>query len=162
MASRRTIIALIACTVVVSPTAALACDLPDHFLKHIAFSKQQYSAQQTGNILLVSKSIQDRRIAHWLAGAGHNVDVVGDLSELREVNAVRTADVIIGYFADRAAVEAALSDAGSKAIFLPITAETTANKVFAYDVDSVILPHEDFTPERLLKKVGQSLERVRP
>ncbi len=156
MVQRSMILALFACAIIANPSVASACDRPGHFRAHLSFGQHYQLASPTpGNILLITRRMQDRQIAHWLASAGHNVKVVDDASRLEAIFESQTVDIIIGQQVDGAATNAEIANAGSAAIFMPIVEDTSAKKDY-----NVTLSHRDFEPRRLLTRVHQAMKRA--
>ena len=156
MVQRSMILALFVCFFIANPSAASACDRPDHFRAHLSFGQHpQYATPTPGNILLITKRMKDRQIAHWLARAGHNVKVVDDASRLEVLFQSQTVDVIIGQQVDGAATNAEIANARSAAIFIPIVEAASAKTD-----DGITLSHQDLEPRRLLTKVHQAMKRA--
>lgn len=116
---------------------------------------REYTAPLPGNIIVVARTDAELALVERLAAAGHDIHVVSDPSEIRDVLQEHDFDIVLAYFSEREIVEA--QTASSSATFLPVTMDGTIEESQAEQMFERSLSNED-SVKKFLKTIHRTLK----
>jgi hypothetical protein len=148
------IAAFVLAGVVALPPAAIGCG-ESLFRVGRGVSYREYQAPLPCNILMVTRTDNEKLVAEWLSHTGHNVQAVNDPGRVGKFLGRSKFDIVLAEFRDRNIINTQESTTGSAAKYIPI-AETGEDAEARAEYRHTLT--SETTPRELLKAIHQTLK----
>jgi len=121
---------------------------------------REYTAPLPGKILIVASTDGELAMATRLEAAGHDIQVVPNASDVGPALQTNSFDVVMSLYRDHDVVEAAASEIGSGAVYLPVALANSSEVTQARAINRYA-PDTNDSVKTFLRAIHRTLKTAR-